>query len=192
MSFKLAFFRNDFKSLLYDIGDDKYWINSEGYIINKDTGYIVKDRIDRAGYRAVELWIHGARKTYKVHRLVAMAFVPNPYALPIVLHLDNDPLNCNAENLAWGTQSDNVKQAIHDKNHFLPDTRKMYTIYDPETGREIVKLLGPKALAEAIEYPGQTYTVSSVTRNRQPLKYGPYKGCKVKISHEWNGLRREY
>ena len=192
MPYNLAFYRNDFRQIP-DIGDDKYWINSEGYIININTGYVLIDRIDRSGYRAIQLWIKDyGKKTYKIHRLVAQTFIPNPNNLPIVLHLDNNPLNCNAENLAWGTQSDNVRQAIHDKHHYLPDSRKVYTIYDPNTEDTIAEILGPEALAKAIEYQGQAYTVSCVTRRNHPLKYGPYKGYRVKVSHDWIGQKREY
>ena len=40
-------------------------------------------------------------KRYKVHRLVAEAFIPNPDNLPEVNHKDEDPANNNAANLEW-------------------------------------------------------------------------------------------
>lgn len=50
----------------------------------------------------------------KVHRLVALAFIPNPNGYPIVCHKDNNPTNNKVENLYWGTQSDNMKQMVAD------------------------------------------------------------------------------
>lgn len=47
----------------------------------------------------------------RVHRLVATAFVPNPNCLPCVRHLDGNPGNNHADNLAWGS----YKQNEHDK-----------------------------------------------------------------------------
>ena len=66
------------------------------------------------------------RKKYRVHRLVAQAFIPNPDNLPCVLHkdetLDENWLLYNwIDNLFWWTQSDNLKDMVkkwRDKNHF--------------------------------------------------------------------------
>lgn len=46
--------------------------------------------------------------TAMVHRLVALAFLPNPQALPVVQHLDHNPANNRVENLQWCTQADNL------------------------------------------------------------------------------------
>lgn len=45
----------------------------------------------------------GKMKHYKVHRLVAMAFIPNPNNLPIINHKDENPSNNNVNNLEWCT-----------------------------------------------------------------------------------------
>ena len=44
---------------------------------------------------------NGIRKKYRIHRLVAEAFVPNPDNLPIVNHKDENRLNNEANNLEW-------------------------------------------------------------------------------------------
>ncbi len=49
-------------------------------------------------------------KSYKIHRLVAISFIPNPNNHPLVMHLDNDPLNNNVTNLKWWTDSMNNLQ----------------------------------------------------------------------------------
>ena len=62
---------------------------------------ILKPVTDRHGYLIVGLWKNNKQKIYKVHRLVAEAFIPNPYNLPQVNHKDENPLNNNVNNLEW-------------------------------------------------------------------------------------------
>jgi hypothetical protein len=57
------------------------------------------------GYRRVR--VQG--KTFKVHRLVAEAFVPNPDRLPYVLHKDGDRENNVYTNLEWSKRQSNHK-----------------------------------------------------------------------------------
>lgn len=48
-------------------------------------------------------------KNYKVHRLVCEAFHgPAPFEKAVVMHLDDDATNNKPENLAWGTQKQNL------------------------------------------------------------------------------------
>lgn len=52
------------------------------------------------------------KSVQKIHRLVAKTFLPNPNNYPIVRHLDGNSLNNKVENLAWGTQKDNMQDAV--------------------------------------------------------------------------------
>lgn len=49
----------------------------------------------------VTLCLNGEAKTYSVHRLVATAFVPNPYNLSYVRFRDGNSANINPKNLVW-------------------------------------------------------------------------------------------
>lgn len=51
------------------------------------------------------------RKDFRVHILVAKAFIPNPDNKPYVNHIDNNPSNPNLSNLEWCTQQENIQHA---------------------------------------------------------------------------------
>lgn len=66
-------------------------------------------RADRLGYLVVTLHNNNHSKTFKVHRLVAIAFIPNPECFPCVNHKDEDKMNNNINNLEWCSYSYNNK-----------------------------------------------------------------------------------
>lgn len=63
---------------------------------------------DGRGYRHVCLCKNGKNRNVHVHRLVAMAFVPNPNGYTEVNHIDENKRNNNAENLEWCSRAYNV------------------------------------------------------------------------------------
>lgn len=73
--------------------------------------YILKQSNTTTGYKKVELVKDGKRKSLKVHRLVAIAFIPNPMNKPYINHIDGNPINNCVENLEWCTQHENVVHA---------------------------------------------------------------------------------
>lgn len=87
-----------------------YTIREDGEVRNRH-GRKIAQQISNMGYLRVELWKDGKGKKYSVHRLVAMAFIPNPKDLPQVNHLDGNKANNHYSNLEWATQSENQKHA---------------------------------------------------------------------------------
>ena len=63
-------------------------------------------------YLHVKLYKSQAKRSLRVHRLVAMAFVPNPDDKPQVNHIDGNRFNNSASNLEWCTSSENMIHAI--------------------------------------------------------------------------------
>lgn len=63
-------------------------------------------------YIRLRLYKNGVSKDYMLHRLVAQAFVPNPYNKPYINHIDGNRENNSASNLEWCTQAENNRHAI--------------------------------------------------------------------------------
>lgn len=64
-------------------------------------GKLKLTKIEKNGYERVGLYINKKIKFFYVHRLVAMAYIPNPNNLPIVNHIDRNRKNNNVSNLEW-------------------------------------------------------------------------------------------
>jgi hypothetical protein len=73
--------------------------NPSGMALRK--GQIRKQILTKDGYCRVSLWDKYKGRYFAVHRLVAMAFIPNPDNLPCVNHKDENPQNNRADNLEW-------------------------------------------------------------------------------------------
>lgn len=60
------------------------------------------------GYLRVDLYDkNGNRKHFKIHRLVAKAFIPNPENKPQINHIDGNKQNNSITNLEWVTDAEN-------------------------------------------------------------------------------------
>lgn len=87
--------------------EEHYQISNLGRVKNKHTGDILKP--SRSGaYRHIELK-YGVNKHCLIHRLVAEAFIPNPFNFRCVNHKDEDKENNRADNLEWCTYQYNAR-----------------------------------------------------------------------------------
>ena len=85
-----------------------YMVDAKGNVFSLKRKKIMTPCKSNNGYMQVHLSIDGVMKSHKIHRLVAKAFIPNPYNLPQVNHKDEDKTNNCVENLEWCTQSYNM------------------------------------------------------------------------------------
>ena len=121
------------------IGFEKYLISSQGRVMNKTSGRILKPYNDKRGYDRVDLQnANSEQKHMKTHRLIAMAFIPNPEDKDFVDHIDRNRSNNNIDNLRWVTNIENCQnREIRD----LP----MHIVSNPQ-GHFIVRIMRNKQL----------------------------------------------
>lgn len=99
--------------------EGEYQISNKGriksirYIVKYDgiVEKIMKPGNNGRGYLTTMIGRGGNTKSVKIHRLVAEAFIPNPYGLPEVNHIDGNKENNNVYNLEWVSHQDNMRHA---------------------------------------------------------------------------------
>lgn len=88
---------------LYEVSNYGAVRRVEGYRSDgrKHAGHILKQTLSPSGYLVVSLSKEGESKQFRVHRLVALAFLPNPNNYQQVNHKDEDKTNNCLDNLEW-------------------------------------------------------------------------------------------
>ena len=71
-------------------------------------GHELKQHDNGHGYKFVSFNVDGKEVHLYTHRIVSVLFVPNPFGLPEVNHLDNNPGNNIFSNLQWCTHQENM------------------------------------------------------------------------------------
>jgi hypothetical protein len=101
-----------------------YVVNERGEIkalkrkVKKGNSYVTKPEVylklkeNEKGYLKVRLSKNGKAKTYRVHRIVAEAFLENPNNYKEVNHIDENKTNNNVNNLEWCTREQNIEHSI--------------------------------------------------------------------------------
>ena len=116
-------------------------------------GKILKPYLSRNGYLCVSLSKFGEVKHFRLHRLVAQAFIPNPDNLPEVDHINGDRLNCTVTNLRYVTRQQNMhyaREMVYNQN--LED--------DNMSSAELVFIKNNQALTDSLkvaEYFGKPH-----------------------------------
>lgn len=92
-------------------GYPRYAVSTWGNVMALDGEYQLCPEETKKGYLRVDLYdSDGIRKHFKVHRLVAEAFIPNPDGKPQVNHIDGNKKNNSVTNLEWVTDFENKQK----------------------------------------------------------------------------------
>lgn len=112
-------------------------------------------------YLYVNLFYKKKRLKIGIHRLVAIAFIPNPENKPQVNHIDGDKLNNNVSNLEWSTSKENI---IHSyKNNLQIKGNHKLT---KEQVVEIRKINGSNFTEISKKYNVTRHTISNILKNK--------------------------
>lgn len=131
--------------------DGEYKISNYGKVMTAKTGRMLSPTIDARGYERVCLFKMDRHRRYKVHRLVAITFIPNPDNKDQVNHKDGNKRNNSTDNLEWVTNEENMhhsrENGLHEGHKRFCESRKKRIIATHiESGEEVIfdSILGAK------------------------------------------------
>lgn len=120
------------------------------------------------GYCYVSLHKNKKQKNHMVHRLVALAFIPNPGGLPYVNHKDENKRNSRADNLEWCDRIYNTRYGTGIER--MAEKHKKHVFQYTVTG-EFVKSWDSCASVEK-ETGWNQSNISKCARGIKPTAYG--------------------
>lgn len=147
----------------------RYIINNHGAILSINNGkqVLVNSRMDRAGYKTVRLNVNGQTYTRYIHRLVALAFIPNHINKPFINHRNGNKLDNRPKNLQWVTHAENIQHAHDLRLITRPSERK---VIDTCTNK-VYTSIKEASRQTGLPYPTVKGYLKGTRRNKTCLKY---------------------
>ena len=149
-------------------GYDNYQISNYGNVKNITTGKLLKTRVNNStGYVMVDIRNCGQRKTFSIHRLVAMAFIPNEDGFPQVNHKDENKQNNHVDNLEWCSSKYNVNYGSH--NERVKEAKKLnpHTYTDEERQRMSERVRGENHWNYGNEWSEEVKTANMMSQSNR-------------------------
>lgn len=104
-----------------------YYIEDNGNVYSESYGNYIKPFVHKDGYLIVKFHYNKKNKNYRLHRLLAEAFIPNPKNKPLVNHINGIKSDNRLENLEWCTKSENEIHAFKIGLKRISEKNKMAT-----------------------------------------------------------------
>ena len=129
-----------------------YQVSNFGRV--KSIGYgkerVLKAGVNSRGYLNVVLFKDGKGKSFTVHRLVAIAFIPNPENKEQIDHIDTVRTNNRVSNLRWCTQEENQNNSLTKKRR----SKSMKSGNNPNAKKVVCDNRVFECITECAEYYG--------------------------------------
>ena len=160
-----------------------YQVSNFGNVLSlnyKNHGYSrqLVPKCNNSGRLWVELFKEGKRKPMLIHRLVAMAFIPNPNKFEQINHKDENAKNNRVENLEWCTQKYNIQYYLDrhpgkPKVNYSSNYKKRMSLKVNQYTREgkLIKTW-ENSRQVAVEKGWSDWSVSECCRNKRKSAYG--------------------
>lgn len=146
---------------------NNYAISNLGNIKNIKKNKLLTPYFDKkSGYLIYTFCQNSIKKTFKIHRLVALYFIPNPNNLPYINHIDGDKTNNRVENLEWCTAKENDD---HARRNGLKNQEKPVVAINITTGDSVTF----KSVTEAGALLGiNKGTISKILKGKRNQTHG--------------------
>lgn len=93
----------------------KYSVSNKGNVRNNVSNKLLKQSLSSNGYLIVSFYLDNKTQKNRVHRLVALSFIPNPTNASQINHKDENKANNTVENLEWCTAKENSNYGTRTK-----------------------------------------------------------------------------
>lgn len=124
-------------------GFEDYEISNYGRIKSyrkKNKTIFLKQATNSNGYQFVDLYRNTGHKLFRIHRLVAEYFIPNPENKSEVNHIDGNKRNNCVENLEWCTRSENTIHSFRILGQKPNKTALGKTGFDSNFGKPVCQI----------------------------------------------------
>jgi hypothetical protein len=142
--------------------ESRYEISNKGRVRSLDfkdawsrnrKGKVLIPSLDKRGYPRVSLSFNNKSKCFRIHRLVAGAFILNLHKKRTVNHIDGVKINNLVSNLEWATNSENLSHAYRTGITVAPTGKEARSYKSPVEvldmeGRYLYTVHGNKEMAE--------------------------------------------
>lgn len=158
---------------LHDLKDYEglYKINKQGEIYSCFLKRFLSLCINQDGYYKYTLCNENGKKYVLAHREVAKQFIPNPYNLPLIDHIDRNRLNNNVDNLRWVSMRQNqlnrkdtkhpyIYWSKHHNSYLVEISIKKKKVYSSHHKELDQAILVRDAAMILLDFPNDCYTMS--------------------------------
>lgn len=101
-------------------GFSNYSVSINGEVFSYKRQKVLRPFINNGGYHIVRLRRDNTSHPKLVHRLVALAYIPNDFNKKFVNHMDGDKNNNSSSNLEWVTFQENIDHSVRKGGHGRP------------------------------------------------------------------------